>query len=350
MIKVAIFGASGYVAGELMRLLLQHREVEISFIGSQSHSGKFIHQLHPNLRKLINYKLEDYDLNRASKCDIAFVSSSYSSTLKIVPKLLDLGIKVIDLSPMYRLKDPNLYLKYYGFRHPNPEILERSIYGLPEINRKLIREAQLISCPGCIATSSILALYPLIKERVIEEDHIIIDSKMGSSGSGSKNSLASTHAERANSIRVYKPVNHRHTPEIEQELAKFSMNGLKIALSAHAVNLVRGLLSTIHCFYKESLSVKDLWKIFRKYYSNEIFIRIVREEKGIHRYPDPKNLIGSNFCDIGFDVDENNKRIVLISALDNLIKGAAGNAIQCMNIMFNINEDEGLKFSSPYPI
>src|SRR5579875_405546 len=346
MVKVAIFGASGYVAGELIRLLLQHSSVELALIASESHKGKFLHQLHPNLRKIFNYRLEGYDLEKASKCDIAFVSSSYNSSLRLVPALLKRGLKVIDLTPMFRLKDPADYIRYYGFSHPHPDILKKAVYGLPELNRSEIKDAELVSCPGCIATSSILALYPLVKEGIVDST-VIIDSKMGSSGSGSKNSFSSIHSQRANSIRAYKPINHRHTPEIEQELARIKKT--KIALSAHAVDIVRGLLATLHCFIEKEVEIKDLWRIYRTYYVNEKFIRIVREERGIYRYPDPKNLIGSNFCDIGFEIDESNRRLVLISALDNLVKGAAGNAVQCMNIMFGFDEAEGLYSSSPFP-
>ncbi len=352
MIRTAVIGSSGYVAGELIRLLLNHREVELVFLGSRSHKNKFLHQIHPNFRKIANIMLKDYEEFSAisSKCDVVFLSGTNEASLKLVPLLLKKGLKVIDLSPMFRLKDPRDYAKYYNLKHPNPNILESAVYGLPEINREAIKQANLIACPGCIATASILALYPLVNSGLIKGKPIIIDSKMGSSGFGSKVALASIYSERYNSVRVYKPSDHRHTPEINQELSKFTKHELGIALSAHGVNMVRGLLATIHCFYENEISLKDLWKVYRAYYGKEKFIRLVREEKGIHRYPDPKTLIGSNFCDIGFEIDEDNKRLIIISALDNLIKGAAGNAIQCMNIMFNVEEDEGLREITPYPI
>jgi N-acetyl-gamma-glutamyl-phosphate/LysW-gamma-L-alpha-aminoadipyl-6-phosphate reductase len=351
MIKVAIFGASGYVANELIRLLLNHEKVEISFLFSETYKNKFLHQVHPNFKKLTNIRFLGYDeLEKALSCDLVFLASTYNFSLKYVPIFLKKGLKVIDLTPMFRLKNPEYYQTYYKIKHPCPELLEKAVYGLPEINRELIKGAKLVACPGCIATSSIIALYPLIISRIIKSYPIIIDAKMGSSGSGSRYSQASIYSERANSIRAYKPTNHRHTPEIEEFLSRISKEEIKIALSAHSINIVRGLLATIHCFFENELSIKDLWKIYRSFYSKENFIRIVREEKGIHRFPDPKNLIGSNYCDIGFDIDERNKRIVLLSALDNLTKGAAGNAIQSMNIMFNMDEKEGLKSISPYPI
>jgi N-acetyl-gamma-glutamyl-phosphate/LysW-gamma-L-alpha-aminoadipyl-6-phosphate reductase len=350
MIKVAIFGASGYVANELIRLLLNHEKVEISFLFSETHKNKFLHQVHPNFRKLISIRLLGYEeWEKALSCDVVFLTSTYNFSLKYAPIFLKRGLKVIDLTPMFRLKNPENYKIYYKIKHPYPELLEEAAYGLPEINRNQIKEAKLVACPGCIATASLIALYPLVKVGMIKSNPIVIDAKMGSSGSGSRFSQASIYSERANSTRAYKPVNHRHTPEIEEFLSNDSKE-VKIALSAHSINIVRGLLATIHCFFEKEISLKDLWKLYRSFYSDEYFIRIVREEKGFHRFPDPKNLISSNYCDIGFDVDERNKRIVLLSALDNLTKGAAGNAVQSMNIIFNINEREGLEKISPYPI
>lgn len=339
MIKATIIGGTGYVAGELIRLLLKHSYVEISAVFSRSNKNKFIHYVHPNLRKTKLIRFEEMNISKIFDSDIIFLCTPMKASLDIVGKISDQGIRIIDFSPAFRLKEKNKYKEYYGIEHPFPDLLKKFIYGIPELKEE-IKNAEYVSNPGCMAISAILALFPIVKAGLIK-GNVIIDSKMGSSGSGREKKTYLIHPDYANSIRAYKPVKHRHEAEIQQEIGEVDSE-IKISMSAHSVNIVRGILSTIHCFLEKEIQIKDLWKIYRNFYSNKPFIRIVREEKGIYKYPDPKNLIGSNFCDLSFEIDHSKNKLVLLSALDNLIKGAAGNAVQCMNLMFNLKEEEGL--------
>jgi N-acetyl-gamma-glutamyl-phosphate/LysW-gamma-L-alpha-aminoadipyl-6-phosphate reductase len=259
-------------------------------------------------------------------------------------------MKVIDLSADFRLKDPKDYIKWYGWEHPFPDMLSRAVYGVPELHREEINKAQLVSCPGCMAVTSLLALKPLIENNLINTDHIVVDSKIGSSGAGAKANLGTHHAMRYGVIRPYKPAKHRHTGEIEQELRLIAKKAIKISMSPHAVNIVRGILTTNHTFVNRRVNELDVWKIYRKSYKGEPFIRFVRDKKGLYKFPDPKFVIGSNFCDVGFDIDEYNQRIVALSASDNLMKGAAGSAIQNMNIMLGYDETDGLKYTPLTPV
>lgn len=349
--RVGIIGASGYTGGELLRLLLFHPQAEVTVAVSREYAGQYVYRTHPNLRKVTALKFSQLNLSKISdNCDVIFMATPHGVSAKYVPKFLEVGIKVIDLSADFRLKNPEDYEKWYGRSHPFPELLKKAVYGLPELYREQIKTAELVACPGCIATSAILALAPLIKEDVIEEDKIIIDSKIGSSGAGGKPSLASHFTERFGVVRPYKPVGHRHIAEIEQELNNISSSKeIRVSLASHAVNIVRGILSTSYAFMKRELKIPQLWKIYRDFYSNEPFIRLVREVKGIYRYPDPKIVLGSNFCDIGFELDERLSRVVIMSAIDNLIKGAAGQAVQNFNIMLGIDEQTGLENPGYHP-
>lgn len=348
--KVSIIGGSGYTGGELIRLLLMHPKAEINQVTSKRFGGKRLSSVHPNFRKVTDLKFSS-NVNVES-CDILFAATPHGYSMNHIKDFLEIGTKVIDLSSDFRLRNPKDYELWYNHVHPNPELLNNAVYGLPELHRKEIKNADLISGVGCVATSAILGLYPLIKNNLIDLDKIIVDSKIGSSAAGNQSSLASHHPERSGVVRIYAPTMHRHTAEIEQELNL----GKKpvISLSAHAIEMVRGILSTCHIFLKEDLNEqiddKEIWKIYRKEYKDEPFIRIVKERKGIYRYPEPKLLIGSNYCDIGFIKDKHSNRIVVVSAIDNLMKGAAGSAIQCMNIMSGFDEILGLEAIGFHPI
>jgi N-acetyl-gamma-glutamyl-phosphate/LysW-gamma-L-alpha-aminoadipyl-6-phosphate reductase len=241
-------------------------------------------------------------------------------------------------------------VKWYGWEHPFPDLLSKSVYGVPEIHREEIKNAQLVSCPGCMAVTSLLALKPLIENDLIDTDHIIVDSKIGSSGAGAKSNAGTHHALRYGVVRPYKPAKHRHTGEIEQELGLLSKVKVHVSMTPHAVNLVRGILTTNHVFLKKPLNELELWKIYRNSYKNEMFIRLIRDKNGFYKFPDPKFVVGSNFCDVGFDIDEDNNRVVALSASDNLMKGAAGSAIQNMNVMFGYDEMSGLKLTPLTPV
>lgn len=347
--KVSIIGGSGYTGGELIRLLLRHPEIEINQVTSQRFCGKKLSIVHPNFRKVTDMKFSSND--NIESCDFLFTATPHGYSMNHMSEFLEIGTKVIDLSSDFRLRNPNDYKTWYNHIHTSPELLNNAIYGLPELHREEIRKGVLISGVGCIATSAILGLYPLIKNNLIDLDKIIVDSKIGSSAAGNQSSLASHHPERSGVVRIYAPTMHRHTAEIEQEL-DFG-NKPMISLSAHAIELVRGILSTCHVFLNqenEELNDKEIWKIFRKEFGDEQFIRIVKERKGIYRFPEPKLLIGSNYCDIGFVKDEHSNRVVIVSAIDNLMKGAAGSAVQCLNLMSGFDEILGLDAIGFHPI
>ncbi|MDA0755732.1 MAG: N-acetyl-gamma-glutamyl-phosphate reductase [Crenarchaeota archaeon] len=347
--KVGIVGASGYVGGEVLRLLLSHPKVEVSMVTSRQHVGKFLYKAQPSLRSFTDLKFSELDYEKMSdNCDMVFTAVPHGTATEIVKALYDRGMKIIDLSADYRLHNPEDYGKWYGWEHPHPDYLEKSVFGIPELHRKEIKKSQLVSCPGCMAVTSILALNPLIKNNLIDEEHIVVDSKIGSSGAGA--GAGTAHAMRAGVIRPYKPAKHRHTGEIEQELSQTAGRKIKVSMSPHAVDVVRGILCTNHTFLKKDIDEKELWKIYRAEYNEERFIRLIRDKDGLHKFPDPKFLVGSNFCDIGFDIDKDNNRLIALSASDNLMKGAAGSAIQNMNIMAGFDEVEGIMYSPLTPV
>lgn len=344
-------GASGYVGGELLRILLFHPEVEVTCATSKRYSGEYLHHIHSNLRGLTDLKFIEHKPEEISNnCDLIFSSLPHGLSVKTIPDYIKRGMKIIDLSADFRLKNPEDYKKWYGYEHPHPDLLGKFAYGVPELHREEIRKSSLIACPGCMAVASILALAPLAKSDDIDKDRIVVDAKIGSSGAGGAPSLSTHHAERFGVIRPYKPVGHRHTAEIEQELVQISGSNVKVAMSAHAVNVVRGILSTCHVFTFKPFIISDLWKIYRGFYQKEPFIRFVRDKKGLYKLPDPKVVIGSNYCDIGFEVDEHVNRVVAFSAIDNLMKGAAGTAVQNMNIVLGFDEKAGLQSPGLHPV
>ncbi|MFO8019475.1 MAG: N-acetyl-gamma-glutamyl-phosphate reductase [Promethearchaeia archaeon] len=353
--NVGVIGASGYAGGEAVRLLNFHPNVNVTYITSRRLIGKYFHTVYPNLRNITNIKFEEYDVETAKeKCDLVILGVPHGISQNFIPELREVGLKVIDLSADFRLKDPTVYKKYYKKEHSTTEYLEQAVYGMPELHRDEIKDANLIAVPGCQAASAIYALFPLIKEGIIDTESIIVDSKTGSSGSGAGHNKASHHPTRANSIRPYKMTGHRHTGEIEQELSNLSdPNGpqVKVGFSAHAVNLVRGISSTCHTFFKDKSKInkRTLFKAYRKNLRNEPFLRLIKQNTGVFRLPDPKLIAGTNYCDVGFQIDPHMNRIVALSALDNLIKGTAGNAVQCLNLMHGFSEETALEFPGFYP-
>ncbi|MGQ0638708.1 MAG: N-acetyl-gamma-glutamyl-phosphate reductase [Nitrososphaerota archaeon] len=349
--KVGVVGASGYVGGEMLRLLVSHPKVEIAMVTSRQYVGEYVSRIQPSLKGFIDSTFSELDYDKLSdKCDIVFTAVPHGTATEIVKALYDRGMKVIDLSADYRLHNPSDYDKWYGWQHPHPELLSKSVFGVPEMHREEIKKAQLVSCPGCMAVTSLLALYPLVKKDIIDTEHIIVDSKIGSSGAGAGSVAGTHHAMRSGVIRPYKPAKHRHTGEIEQELSQVAGKKIKVSMSPHAVDIVRGILCTNHTFLTKQVTEMDLWKLYREQYQNEKFIRLIRDKKGFYKFPDPKFVVGSNFCDVGFDIDEDNNRLVVLSASDNLMKGAAGSAIQNMNVMAGFDEMEGLSYSPLTPV
>jgi LysW-gamma-L-alpha-aminoadipyl-6-phosphate/LysW-L-glutamyl-5-phosphate reductase len=340
--KAAVVGGSGYVGGELLRLLLRHPEVEVAQVTSDSMAGKAVTRAHPNLRKVTNLVFSPHAaLGRA---DVTFLATPHGESMERVPELLASGGLLFDLAADYRLKDPVQYPRYYGRTHPHPELLARSVYGLPELHRDALRAASLVAVPGCIATASILALRPLVAAGLVGASPVVIDAKSGSSASGRDAGPAGLHAERSGVMRAYAPTGHRHTAEVEQE------TGLSVALSCHAVEAVRGVLATVHVLTNRAVEEKELWRAYREAYSAEPFVRIVHEAEGWFREPEPKILQGTNFCDVGFAADPHTHRVVALAALDNLMKGAAGAAVQCFNVRAGLAETTGLDFLGLHPV
>lgn len=340
--KVAIVGGSGYTGGELLRLLVRHPKVELSQVTSDSLAGKPVSRAHPNLRRATDLTFTPHA--ELDPCDLLFLAMPHGESMARMPDFLTRAGKVIDLSADFRLKDPALYREYYGVDHPRPDLLEASVYGLPEIHRDEIRRATLVSGPGCIATAAILALRPLAKAGLIDPEHVVVDAKTGSSAGGVDGGPASLHPERSGVMRIYSPAGHRHTAEIEQEVE------VTVGLSCHAVEAVRGILATCHAFLSDSLSSRDLWRVYREAYSEEPFVRLVTDASGLYRFPEPKILSGTNFCDVGFALDPHAGRVVAVAALDNLMKGAAGSAVQCMNLVAGYPETMGLEFLGLHPV
>lgn len=346
--KVSIVGGSGYVGGEALRILLSHPNVEVFQITSEQFAGKYVHVVHANLRG--RTRLQFVSAEDIKPCDILFLALPHGKAAGRIESYRSIAPKIIDLSADFRLRNPEDYKTYYGMeRHPNPEYLSKFVYGMPELHREEIAKADFVTGAGCLATASILGLYPLLKNGMVDLSHIYIEGKTGSSAGGNKPNLDSHHPERQGVVRSYSPTGHRHTAEIVQEL---TFNGVAptIRFSATSVELVRGILATAHCVLKDDLTEKDLWRVYRATYGNEPFIRIVKERTGVYRYPEPKILSGSNYCDVGFEKHERSKWVVVMSAIDNLMKGASGNGVQIMNIMMGWPETMGLEFPGMHPI
>ena len=349
--RIGIIGGSGYVGSELLRLLLLHPEVEVTMVTSRQSAGEFIFNVHPNLRGLTQLKFVPQDIAELKKnCEIVFTATPHGGSVNLVPKLLDAGLKVVDMSADFRCKNPKDYETYYGWSHTHPELLKEAAYGLPELHRGEIMNSRLVACPGCMATSAILGLAPIVKAGLVDNNRIVVDLKVGSSGGGSKPSLASHHPERFSGVRPYQVCGHRHIAEVEQELTAITGEKVVISFTPHAVNMVRGILATIHTFTKQSIVSKDVWKALRSLYSTEPFVRLVKYLKGPYKLPDPKIVTGTNFCDVGFEIDEHTNRLIMFSAIDNMTKGAAGQGVQCLNLMMGIDETTGLKSTGFHPM
>ncbi|MDQ7063446.1 MAG: N-acetyl-gamma-glutamyl-phosphate reductase [candidate division KSB1 bacterium] len=345
-VRVSIVGGSGYTGGELLRLLLFHPQVRIQQVTSERFVGKFTHKVHPNLRKATDLRF--VQLAQLEPCDVLFLCLPHGRAMHLLPELQRKAERIIDLSADFRLNDPAQYAAWYGREHTHPEWLPQFVYGIPELHREAMRGARFISSAGCNATATILALFPLFKNDLVVVDRSVVEVKGGSSEGGNAPSEATHHPERSNVVRSYRPTQHRHTAEVEQELC---IHGpVRVHLSATALDLVRGVLSTCHVFLKDDLDEKTIWKVYRETYADEPFIRIVKEKTGIYRYPEPKLLIGSNFCDIGFEKDARSRRLVVISAIDNLMKGAAGQAVQAFNLMHGFAETTALEFPGLHPV
>jgi N-acetyl-gamma-glutamyl-phosphate/LysW-gamma-L-alpha-aminoadipyl-6-phosphate reductase len=344
MINAAIVGASGYAGGELLRLLLGHREVEVTQITSETYAGQFAYFVHPNLRGRTDLRFDS--LSDLRPCDLLFLALPHGKAMDRIAEFAAGAERIVDLSADFRLRQTSDYVQWYGREHPAPEWLDRFVYGVPEIYREKLVGERYASGTGCNAIVTLLALWPLYKRGVVRET--VVEVKVGSAEGGNKASPASHHPERAGVVRSYSPVGHRHLIELVREL-QLDPEEHGLYFSVTSVGIVRGALATCHCLLHEELGEREMWQMFREDYGDEPFIRLVRSKRGIHRYPEPKILAGSNYCDIGFAGDGGQKRVVVIAAIDNLMKGAAGNAVQTMNVMYGFPETLGLEFPGLHP-
>lgn len=342
--RVSIVGASGYGGGELLRLLLMHPNVEVKQVTSRKYAKFPVTVVHPNMRGVTNLRFTKPD--DLEKCDLLFLAMPNGKSQENIDRYMELAEKVIDLGADFRLSSEEEYNKWYG-EHQRSDLINKFTYGIAELHREEITDANYVACGGCEATCSILTLYPLFKNGLVELDRTVIDAKLGSSAAGAKASGGSHHPERAGVVRSYKPTMHRHTAEIEQEL----MGNVQVSVSATAIEMVRGILVTTHSFLKDvNITEQDIWNVYRDEYRKEPFIRLINDKMGNYRFPEPKLLQGTNYCDIGLQKDAHSNRVVVIGAIDNLVKGTAGQAIQAMNIMQGWKETLGLEYFGLHPV
>lgn len=342
--KVAVLGASGYTGSELLRFLLIHPNIEITYLTADKHSGRKISDVFPHLTGLIDQELQPLDLNLIPQdLDFVFCALPHGKSASIIKELLSRGLNIVDLGADFRLSHEN-YRKWYG-DHPCPELLPQAVYGISELNKAEIARAKLIANPGCYPESAILGIAPVLKNKLIEDDSIIIDSKSGVSGAGRSPDLAYHFCEVNEGVRAYKIGEHRHKPEIDEVLSKYSGLDIEVTFTPHLIPMDRGILSTIYVRLKEEVTTKELLDIYGNFYDGQRFIRIRNE----NNYPATGEVRGSNFCDIGIKSNPMNKTAIIISVIDNLVKGASGQAIQNMNVMMEFEESLGLDLPPVFP-
>ena len=347
-VSVSIIGASGYTGGELLRLALSHPQLEVKQVTSERLDGQFVHFTHPNLRGRTQLKFVRSEA--VEKCDLLFLCLPHGSAMSRIDHLSTLADRMVDLSADFRLRNAGDYDKWYGTPHASPAWLKKFVYGLPELHRAELNAATLVSGVGCNATATTLAVWPLAAAGLIDAARgIICEVKVGSSEGGAASGDSTHHPVRAGVMRSFAPTRHRHTAEVLQAL-RLKNVVTDVHLSATAVDNVRGVLATAHVFVTPGTREKDVWKAFRDAYHGEPFVRIVKDRTGLYRYPEPKILSGSNYADVGFELDASTGRVVALCAIDNLMKGAAGTALQCANIMLGFDEKLGLDFPGLHPI
>ncbi len=334
MIDTGVIGGSGYTGGEIARLVCNHPEITLKSMTSRRHAGVKINKVHRSLKSFVNLSF-DQEIKEGADLDLVFVATPYGASMGLIPGLLDSGIKVVDLSGDYRLDDPSAYSQWYGIEHKDQENLGRAVYGIPELFADQIASADLVANPGCYPTSAILSAAPLFAEGVVN-GKLIVDAKSGSSGAGAEPSSFTHHPNCGASISPYKVGSHRHTPEIQKGLEKICKREIKVTFTPHLIPIVRGILCTSYCELKEEMQHEELYSIYQKYYGDKKFIRV-------NSVPSLSSVVGSNFCEIGFEFS-GTEDVVLMAALDNLVKGAAGQAIQNANLMFGLDEATGLNF------
>ncbi|MBQ2473139.1 N-acetyl-gamma-glutamyl-phosphate reductase [Lachnospira multipara] len=348
MVKVGIIGATGYAGNELVRLLLGHKDVEIVWLGSRSYIDQKYSDVYRNMFRLVDAKCLDDNMDALAKeVDVIFTATPQGLCASLVNEDILSRTKIIDLSADFRLKDVKIYEEWYKIEHKAPQFINEAVYGLCEINRhKVNKNTRIIANPGCYTTTSILTLYPMVKEGIIDPDTIIIDAKSGTSGAGRGAKVNNLFCEVNESMKAYGVGTHRHTPEIEEQLGyAVNRDDIKLIFTPHLVPMNRGILVTAYANLTKEVSYEEVKAVYDKYYGKEFFIRVL--EKDV--CPETRWVEGSNFVDIGFKIEPRTKRLIMMGALDNLVKGAAGQAVQNMNLMFGFEENEGLKMAPLFP-
>ncbi len=342
MIRAGVLGGTGYAGIETVRILLRHPEVEITRIVSQSYAGQKIAEVYPNLMGICDITCSALDVDDIAKnCDVVFTALPHGASKEVIPSLYAKGLKVIDLSGDFRYNDPAVYEAWYGEKHSNPELLEESVYGLCELHREEIKQARLIGNPGCYTTCSITALAPLVHAGIVDNRSLIIDAKSGVTGAGRGLNLPSLFCECTETMKAYKVATHRHTSEIEQELSLLAGEDIILSFTPHLAPMKRGILATCYANLTENKTAEELVDLYRNFYEGDPFIRIY--DAGT--LPEVKHISGSNYIGIGLTVDKRLNRVIVVSCIDNLIKGAAGQAVQNMNLLFGL--PEGMALSDP---
>jgi N-acetyl-gamma-glutamyl-phosphate reductase len=346
MIRAGIVGGTGYTGVELLRILALHPEVEVAVVTSRADAGLRVDALYPSLRGVINVVFSAPDVDVLSSCEVVFFATPNGTAMLMAKALLDCGVKVIDLSADFRLRDTKEWEKWYGMEHACPELLAEAVYGLPEVNREAVKNARLVANPGCYPTSVQLGFLPLLEKGLVDVNHLIADVKSGVSGAGRKAELAFLMSETGESFKAYAASGHRHLPEINQGLRSASGSSINLTFVPHLIPMIRGIHATLYAQVSHTeVSLNDLQAFYEQRYANEPFVDVM--PSGSH--PDTRNVKGSNCCQIALHQPQGGKMVVILSVIDNLVKGAAGQAVQNMNLMFGFPEDQGLKILALFP-
>ena len=346
MIKVGIIGSTGYAGNELVRILMGHKDAEIVWYGSRSYVDEAYGKVYHNMFKLVDAKCMDDNMEELAKeADVIFTATPQGFCASVLYENILSQTKIIDLSADYRIKDVNVYEDWYKIEHKSPELIKEAVYGLCEINREDIKKTRLLANPGCYTTCSILTAYPLVKEGIIDPNSLIVDAKSGTSGAGRGAKVANLFCEVNENIKAYGVLTHRHTPEIEEQLGYAYGDKVNIIFTPHLVPMNRGILVTEYANLTKDVTYDDVRAAYDKYYKDEYFVRMLDKDE----CPETRWVEGSNFVDIGFKIDNRTNRVVMMGALDNVTKGAAGQAVQNMNIMFGLPENEGLTMAPMFP-
>ncbi len=346
MIKVGIIGATGYAGNELVRLIVQHPDAEVVWYGSRSYIDERYADVYRNMFEIVDEKCLGEDMDRlANEVDVIFTATPQGLCGSLVNEEILNKVKIIDLSADFRIKDVETYEKWYGIKHKSPQFIKEAVYGLCEINRDKTKDARLVANPGCYTTCSILSIYPMVKEGLIDPKSIIVDAKSGTSGAGRGAKVANLFCEVNENIKAYGVTTHRHTPEIEEQLGYAAGEEVLINFTPHLVPMQRGILVTAYANLKKDVTYDEVKAIYDKYYKNEQFVRVLDKDV----CPETRWVEGSNYVDVNFKIDERTGRIIMMGALDNVVKGAAGQAVQNMNIVFGLEENTGLQQVPMFP-